>query len=716
MYHITVGSVSGIIAAVIAILQFVVPNALVIALVGTLSECHSAVTWSVVSRSLQSSHWPLILRPESASTTSVQPRIKAAVWLRPVTLALIAVAAVVTPVGLYEVVQPGRKPQLVTFVYQPDDGPFGTSHTRPTCTYTADIVHNDYDRRIPAVLAELYQSGLKTQPRSVSSFFDIGWKSYNTRTGDNIGNQTYLVDSYRAISSLLLSDDVHLVQGLIVDGHSGRVGFRDHTVPSSTEVPYGAEFAEDILFLEPETACVDINITVKFQMPLEGQLPGLDGPIEYLVDNGGFVNLSHHDPWLDLFENGTLYGDTQCDPRLEDRAYRSAWTMNVENMFFFNLTAPHSNSSAYLDFELGKTFAMNNTISNTMLQVLSLLTVGANPFESLVSVPQAQFDWDNATYDVTNTSTNSIFGVSSAPNPFGLTDQNYTFINDVCMGSMSDDFANSTNIQVKCGLVLGVASKAGNQTPNACRARVMVDSAYILLYNKQYQNVSEMPMWGIETPNMTLRDVDPLWGIVDPSMRDSVNLTVIQAEQIYIPASSVAIRELTLSASYGVEYIPAVQAPAMIWETAYALDLTPSVDGVQDLSGLTSLALATKWKQMSANANGTAAIMNLRWTDLAANALVGTRGWLTDDSLPPNLQGVQRRDTVPGVGDGRVPVIRFFLWRLSAGRLLAALRLREEDFVSPTKEWAREQGSAQLLLAEAAYEPIAQEEQAVASR
>ncbi|KAK1047674.1 hypothetical protein LTR74_017697 [Friedmanniomyces endolithicus] len=249
---------------------------------------------------------------------------------------------------------------------------------------------------------------------------------------------------------------------------------------------------------------------------------------------------------------------------------------------------------------------------------------------------------------------------------------------------------------------------------------------------------------------MTLKDVDPLWGLIDASMRDSVNLKAIQAEQIYIPASASAIWKNTLSASYGVEYLPAIQAPAMIWQTAYASDLTPSV---QDLSGFSSLAVATRWKQMSAYSTGTAAIMNLRWTDLAANALIGTRSWLSNGSLPPNLQGLQRRDSVPSIGDGQVPVYVYqrvihYHWvygipaakcplliaaiclsasisvgtgrgsmsRLSAGRLLAALRLCEEDFVSPSKEWARGLGSAQLSLFEAAYEPVVQEEHATAPK
>jgi chromate transport protein ChrA len=57
MISLTIGYVSGIIAAIIFVLQFLLPNALIIVLVGLLKNEHSAVTWSVVERNLLSSMW-----------------------------------------------------------------------------------------------------------------------------------------------------------------------------------------------------------------------------------------------------------------------------------------------------------------------------------------------------------------------------------------------------------------------------------------------------------------------------------------------------------------------------------------------------------------------------------------------------------------------------------------------------------------------------------
>ncbi|KAK1047675.1 hypothetical protein LTR74_017698 [Friedmanniomyces endolithicus] len=148
---------------------------------------------------------------------------------------------------------------------------------------------------------------------------------------------------------------------------------------------------------------------------------------------------------------------------------------------------------------------------------LDELALGTDPSKSLVYMPEAHFVWENATYDTANTS--SRFGVSNAPNPFGLTDQNYTFNDEICVGFMSDDLVNSTNIQVKCGLILGIASKVGNQNPLlvelgsyscASTTKAVIRSVrsrfnetlgsgldrlqVVSVVNKGYQNVSDMPL------------------------------------------------------------------------------------------------------------------------------------------------------------------------------------------------------------------------------
>jgi multisubunit Na+/H+ antiporter MnhC subunit len=61
-----------------------------------------------------------------------------------------------------------------------------------------------------------------------------------------------------------------------------------------------------------------------------------------------------------------------------------------------------------------------------------------------------------------------------------------------------------------------------------------------------------------------------------------------------------------------------------------------------------------KWQEYSRTAAMTAKIINLVWTDMAANALVDTKSWISGSALPPNLSkrdGLARNDAavlVPG--------------------------------------------------------------------
>lgn len=49
--------------------------------------------------------------------------------------------------------------------------------------------------------------------------------------------------------------------------------------------------------------------------------------------------------------------------------------------------------------------------------------------------------------------------------------------------------------------------------------------------------------------------------------------------------------------------------------------------GYADYSGKTSGALYAKWQNLSTSADTAAKILDLVWTDVAANAVVGTKGW-----------------------------------------------------------------------------------------
>jgi hypothetical protein len=175
---------------------------------------------------------------------------------------LIAVAGVVTPLGLYEaLVQADNiQPQ---FQYINDTSPFGYgtpprnnySFTR-TCadrggfgfipcpfTDTVAIVNYNsdgnasysfpysYDLDIPNVILDTYSSGTLDNT-TVSNFFDIQWRRYLTTTQDVFNNGSrYLVGSFRNMDSIVLDNSYQPVEGLITDTINGGIGLRNHTVP-----------------------------------------------------------------------------------------------------------------------------------------------------------------------------------------------------------------------------------------------------------------------------------------------------------------------------------------------------------------------------------------------------------------------------------------------------------------------------------------------------
>lgn len=294
MVDLRVGYVSGIIAAAVYAMQFLLPNAIVLILVGLLEDTNSAVTWSVVGRHLDSSFWPVLLRADTTASRRVSTTVRLVAWLRPLLLILVAIAAIVTPLGLHEFVGPSRQPTLVPFSYLRDTSPMGygtaprsdmgftrtcgdrlpaqcpgttvqINYSKNATTFSAEIPNDDYDMRIPKELAVLYQSGLDGQAQTVSSFFDIQWRqyTYSIQEGANHGSR-YVVDVYRQLTSMLLNDALEPVEGLIVDTKRGGIGFRNHTIPRG--LTFGGDWTEDILFLEPETACVDINLTLEFMI------------------------------------------------------------------------------------------------------------------------------------------------------------------------------------------------------------------------------------------------------------------------------------------------------------------------------------------------------------------------------------------------------------------------------------------------------------------
>lgn len=251
---ITVGQVSGIIAAAAVIIQFLFPNALVLVLVCLLGKQHSAVTYSVTARQIHSSLWPAILRSDAAAGHEVYVPVRSLALLRPLGLMLIALAAVITPLGLYDAVLPESQMQSMSFVHLADSsalglgtpaqgpdvvinrecGGFGGYSACPgsynnieTITedgFTTSLEFDDtYNITIPPSQRELYSGGVKRFAKSVSGFFDIRSRQYAWRVKRGKNNdKPFPVDMWRNLKTLVLDEKLEAVEGLVVDMVDGR--------------------------------------------------------------------------------------------------------------------------------------------------------------------------------------------------------------------------------------------------------------------------------------------------------------------------------------------------------------------------------------------------------------------------------------------------------------------------------------------------------------
>ena len=329
-------------------------------------------------RVLQSSCLPEFLGTDAALMVGVEEEVKFLTKLNSLMAILVAVAGVVTPLGLYDTLtQSGTV--VAPFHYTKDSSLFGEatyprskfSFTRKCygaggfllapCPYTDTLVtvsdHNlnfpyGYDTRVPQSILDIYSSGTSGLTTTVSNHFEIQWRQYKTIGLDFFNNGSAFTEgTFRPVQSMVLNNAVQPVEGLIVDMKNGGIGFRNHTIP--TGLKNGAAWTEDLLFIEPESICVNTNLTLDFTVALGADTLYAVSKLS-LVDRGGFVNLNITEPQYGL-------GDPQKNPGLHRRAYKAAWISNVLTMFYLNVTNPAyspygEKRFAYINSSLGREF------------------------------------------------------------------------------------------------------------------------------------------------------------------------------------------------------------------------------------------------------------------------------------------------------------------------------------------------------------------------
>lgn len=354
------------------------------------------------------------------------------------TAALIAIAGVVTPLGLYDTLEPSGSARP-SFIYVNDCSSFGIA-TPPrsnlsfsrTCSTGHDLLHapascpysgnnvivylngttygwdilGGYSTAVASIVREIYSSGTQGIHTTISNYFDIQWRMYSLTIDEYKDNGTAsLIGFYQFIDSIVLSNTTMPVEGLIVDAEVGGIGFRNHTLPKGLD--NGATWSEDLLFIGPETSCVDTNLTFDFTVNSNANQSGQLSEL-WLTDRGGFVSLNHTYPYYD-------HVNAQANPDLQQRAYKAAWLNNVWTMVYLNVTNPNDSiygkrSFSYLNSAYGKRFELPHTCTTSF----NGLSIGYDFGRYLFDQPIDDMDGVGTSYS----------------NPFHITSDNFTDISN----------------------------------------------------------------------------------------------------------------------------------------------------------------------------------------------------------------------------------------------------------------------------------------------
>ncbi|KAL2797066.1 hypothetical protein BJX66DRAFT_349083 [Aspergillus keveii] len=580
MVDLTVSNVSGLIAVGVAVLQVFISIALPIIILGffrRIPATASASTWSVLARELHSSYWPTFLGADSSATSGVYVPVSIASWSRTVARVLTAIAAVVTP---------------RTFHYIEDTSAFGSGtplrdeNNRfsrvcsgvgfETCPHSSGNVVSTtnesgifvtgdwYDTRVSQDVVDCFQSGLLTMEPSVSSLFDIQAR-YTVMSPasdpdefipfDN--NTAYPLSQLRPIQSLVTDGGYKLVEGLVVDLPAGGIGFRNHSAPPWR--PHGSEWSEDLLFVEPETQCVDLNLTLDYDVVTSSSG---SGGYENLVltDRGGFANFQK---------------DFSPTNWTTERSQKSAFR--------------------YLNSHIGKTFPLlregAGTTSLGFLEFMSLQT--STEYGAYLQGTDNAFTGVN----FSDTGSGNLTSFPAIhPNPFGTDFQNSTEAVPLCSRTTTWDYANITNIAVGCGLVYGVPQRLTAGDTLIFRDPGSKWSIPLYYAQRASEPYSRPPLSGVENTDKPLGRVRPLWGLVTwENARQLGGLATLHNDHLWLPGF---VDPDSVSEEPDNHNLPGVDFYRTALSRTFAVNSGGSV-GFFDYSGATSVALLRKWQQLS---------------------------------------------------------------------------------------------------------------------
>ncbi|CZR67642.1 uncharacterized protein PAC_17541 [Phialocephala subalpina] len=743
MIELTVGLVASMINVAVCILQLTLPFTLAFVLVGVLDDSNSAITWSIMGGYLHGSSWPTILRTDIVATLNVNKKVIVLSTLSTISLILLIGVSIIAPIGLYSALSIGPS-ILVDFQYAPDTSPMslgtpsrdnynasrlcgflspqncpGQAHgwtfwNNDTMGLGKNLTEDAYvSSVVPQNITDIFCSGSVGNRSYVAGALDIQYRSYIV-AAENVTEGYPTIDDGRKrtqsafiiYQSLILNDAFDVVEGLIVNSKTGGVGFRNHTLPTDPAKGCSGRRVCSGLSLSQSA-----NLTVGYIIPNQGTIDVED---MFLTDRGGFVNLTHDWPFVD-------FNDSQARPELYARAYRGAILNNFNLMKYFNETRNKTS--------LGKTYNQFDTGAYVWLQPNQI---------KIESFPKGPY----------------IPGIGGLL-PSHANSSIYSNTSILTRGFGGGDDANITNIAVETGVVMGVASRpdGGSRLDPGTKWNAPIYScatamkAYIMdvsfLYNgtkglaslevtkaepRTYTTNATIPLWAVEDTGMPISDVSPFWGLVDDKFEHTPHMWTLRREHLYLPAGSAFLGSVFRKDDSSPAAAPGTVLSMLYQDAASDSALSPKT--LVNYGGGTNYPLFLKWKRMPQNSTAPQTMLNLIWTDIMANYVMGARsttGGAVDNatSATTRVRVHKFRDTIkydiryaiPAIvfsifyiialsialvflllGKARFQQLRMLLNRTSVGRAVSVERYEGVSDVatSSTKKWIVDYGDEDI--------------------
>ena len=389
------------------------PLILALLSVGLLKPTINAATWSVFGRLINASHWPLVLSTDTSSSERVLRRYRAISWLSNIATFLLALAAAVTPLGLHSQIKLVDQDET-PFTYVKDTSPIGRStiarasyhinrlcgyfvfqdcpgsyhgynfSTYPNGTGSFDVENGSYvpyvSSKIPTNISAVFDSQLGSSggTQTIANLFDIQYRSFVSVGNKTIPSKHDLKEAmvwvdgghertqgrFQYYQQFISNSKVEAVEGLIVSTtETPGIGFRNHTLPPASA--HGRRWSEKILWLEPETVCTDLNISLRYHFTTQiSPLVGYDEA--YILDRGGIAN----NPINMTSENNTYPDDLalnahQSNPRLREKSWIGAALTNAILTEFLNETKE--------DVYVGKRYSVSDLNTCALIPTLNRL-------------------------------------------------------------------------------------------------------------------------------------------------------------------------------------------------------------------------------------------------------------------------------------------------------------------------------------------------------